>query len=496
MLLTSSWITDTTILIALIGLLIYKYLTRHFDYWEKRNVPYLKPTLLFGNFKDVFTCKLTIQEHLKNLYDKIDAPYFGVFLMDEPLLILKDPKLFKDVLIKDADVFANRRPPTPTHRLMENSVIFMKYPHWKSVRTRLTPVFTPVMLKNMHVEISEITKSMVQYLFKNKKTIDGRGLGKLFSDELIFKCFFGVNLDSFNEKPTPIGSLVKKMNEFSLRNALVQNLSFIKPSWATLLKLDFFSDSSLRFFEDIFKKGMEARNHYDGKPLNYVDFANKGVRELGEGMNASKEMDMSVAGAILFLIAGRDTLNTLLSFTLYELALHESVQTRLRQEIQENIKKYGGITYEGMQDNKYLDMCIKESMRKYPPIPFVDRVPISDYQFEGSGLKLESDKMTVVIPFLAIHRDEKYFPNPESYDPERFAEETVSEGLIYFPFGEGPRACIGRRLAMLSLSIGLSYVLMNFEIERSPETPTKIEFEPKSFPLISKVGLPIKITPL
>ncbi|KAI2474201.1 hypothetical protein C4B38_000269 [Diabrotica virgifera virgifera] len=207
-------------------------------------------------------------------------------------------------------------------------------------------------------------------------------------------------------------------------------------------------------------------------------------------------MDMSVAGAILFLIAGRDTLNTLLSFTLYELALHESVQTRLRQEIQENIKKYGGITYEGMQDNKYLDMCIKESMRKYPPIPFVDRVPISDYQFEGSGLKLESDKMTVVIPFLAIHRDEKYFPNPESYDPERFAEETVSEGLIYFPFGEGPRACIGRRLAMLSLSIGLSYVLMNFKIERSPETPTKIEFEPKSFPLISKVGLPIKITPL
>ncbi|CAG9838968.1 unnamed protein product [Diabrotica balteata] len=494
MLLTSSWIMDTTICISLIILLIYKYLTRYFDYWEKRNVPYFKPTLVFGNFKDVFTFKITIQEQLKKLYDKMDAPYFGVFLFDEPMLVLKDPKLIKDVLIKDSAIFANRRPPTPTHRLMEDSVVFMKYPHWKKVRTRLTPVFTSAMLKNMHTEVSEITKAMVQYLHKNKKTIDGRGLGNIFTDEFIFKCFFGVNLDGFGDKPTSLQPIVTKLNGFSLRNAIVQNLFFVKPSWVKHLKLNFFKDSSLRIFEDIFKQGMKARDHYNGKPLNYVDFANKGVRQLEEGMNVTKEMNTSIAGAILFLIAGKDTLNTLFSFTLYELAVSEYIQTRLRKDIQENIKKYGGITYEGMQDNKYLDMCIKESMRKYPPIPFLDRVPISDYQFEGSDLKLEGDKITVLIPSFAINRDEKYFPNSELYDPERFLEETVPE--CYIPFGEGPRACIGRRLGMLSLAIGLSYVLMNFKIEKSPETPSKIEFEPKSMPLMSKGGLPLRMTPL
>ncbi|XP_072396908.1 cytochrome P450 6j1-like [Diabrotica undecimpunctata] len=493
MLLTSSWLIDTTIFLILIVFLVYKHVTRNSDFWKKRNIPYVKPTLFFGNFYEVFTFKTTIHEQIKKLYDKVDAPYFGIFIFDEPLLVLKDPKLIKDVLIKDAAVFANRRPATPTHPLMEHSVFFLKYPYWKKIRTKLTPLFTTVMLKNMHNDLSEVCKSMTGFLCKHKEVIDGGHIGELFTTEFIFKWFFGANLDCFAENPPPLGKLVQNTNEFSLRNSIVQNLFFIKPSWVTTLKLNFISDTTLKFFEDIFKKGMKARQEYDGKPQNYVDFANKALRDKQNGKEDVMDLEMSVSSAIFFLIAGKDALNTLLAFTLYELSLNENIQNKLREEIRENVQKFNGITYDGIQENKYLEMCVNETIRKYPPIPFIDRMPLSDYTFEGTDLKVQKD-MTVIVPFYALHRDEKHFSNPDVFNPDRFAGD-IEEG-VYIPFGGGPRNCIGKRLGMLGLSVAVSYIVLNFQIEKCPDTPNKLEFDPKSFALISKTGLPIKITPI
>ncbi|XP_072398319.1 cytochrome P450 6k1-like [Diabrotica undecimpunctata] len=496
MLLTSSWITDITIFIAFVSFWAYKYLTRNFDYWEQRKIPYPKPLPLFGNFYEVFTFKMTIHERMKKLYDQIDAPYFGIFILDEPVLVLKDPKLIKDILIKDFAIFCNRRPVVPVQSLMAKAIFFLKNPEWKQVRIKLTPVFTSAMLKNLHNNhLTEICNSMTTFLKKNKGILDGKRVGELFSSELVIKFVYGANSHCFDEKPSAIESVLKNMSAFSLRNAIIQNLYFIKPSWVIILQLNFISESILKFFEGVFKQVMEARSHYDGKPQNFVDFANKALREKQCGKEDVLELQMSISTALSFLIAGKDTLTTQISFTLYEIAMNESIQTKLRNEIKENVKMFGGITYEGVHQNKYLEMCIKETTRKYPAVPFLDRVPIADYKFDGIDLVVEKD-MTVVIPSYALHREEIHFPHSEVYDPERFREDMTSEGLTNIPFGAGPRSCIGKRLGVLSLLVALSYIVYNFKIEKCPETPTKIEFEPKSFALSSKVGLPLKITPI
>ncbi|KAI2474185.1 hypothetical protein C4B38_000256 [Diabrotica virgifera virgifera] len=496
MFLSSSIIMDTTILIVFIGFLIYKYLTRHFNYWTERKIPHPKPIPLFGNFFEVFTFQTTIQESMKKRYDKIKAPYFGIFILDEPLLVLKSPELIKDVLIKDSAIFCNRRPAIPTHPLLAQAVFFLKNPEWKQVRTKLSPVFTSAMLRSLyHNYLIEVCNSMTRFLNKNKEVIDGKRVGELFTSELLFKFVYGVNSHSFEDKTSEIESVVEKMGTFTFRNALIQNLYFIKPSWATTLKLDFISESLMKFFECVFKQGMKARKDYNGKPQNFVDFANKSLKEKESGKQDVLELETSISTAISFLLAGKDTMNTVIGFTLYEIAMNESTQTNLRKEIEENVNKFGGISYEGVHENKYLEMCIKETMRKYPPIPFLDRVPTSDYKFEGTDLVVKKD-MTVIIPFFALHRDENYFPNPELYNPERFENDMASEGLIYIPFGAGPRICIGKRLGTLSLLVALSYIVLNFKIEKCHDTPAKIEFEPKSFPLVSKVGLPLIITPI
>lgn len=83
-------------------------------------------------------------------------------------------------------------------------------------------------------------------------------------------------------------------------------------------------------------------------------------------------------------------------------------------------------------------------MRKYPPLPILNRTCVKDYKFPDSDLIIEKGTR-LVIPVLGIHHDPEYFPEPELFDPERFNEQNKSQipSCAYLPFSEGPRICIG-----------------------------------------------------
>ncbi|KAJ8951062.1 hypothetical protein NQ318_003760 [Aromia moschata] len=95
---------------------------------------------------------------------------------------------------------------------------------------------------------------------------------------------------------------------------------------------------------------------------------------------------------------------------------------------------------------------------------------------------------------LGLHYDEKYYPQPDKYDPERFRDqkEYKENNFSYMPFGVGPRACIGERFGTLSTKLGLVHILSQFKVEKSADTPISMEFEAKSLTLASKGGLPMK----
>lgn len=91
-----------------------------------------------------------------------------------------------------------------------------------------------------------------------------------------------------------------------------------------------------------------------------------------------------------------------------------------------------------------------ESLRLYPPALFLSKICTADYNLppctkSNNGIKLEKDT-PVVIPIYALHRDAKYFPNPEKFDPDRFSDSNKSNILkgSYLPFGEGGRLCLGK----------------------------------------------------
>jgi cytochrome P450 len=119
-------------------------------------------------------------------------------------------------------------------------------------------------------------------------------------------------------------------------------------------------------------------------------------------------------------------------------------------------------------------LYIPETLRKYPPAPSVGRDSKTDYKIPGTD-KIFEKKLQVSIPIYAIHHDAKIYPDPEKFDPDRFAPKEVAKRhpCSFLPFGDGPRVCIGLRFAMTEAKFALTKLLMNFSFtfdsENTPE---------------------------
>lgn len=136
-----------------------------------------------------------------------------------------------------------------------------------------------------------------------------------------------------------------------------------------------------------------------------------------------------------------------MTFTIYELALNQDIQERLREEIIEVLEKNEGeLTYEAIKEMKYLDMVFKESMRKYPVIDRHFRQSTKDYAIPKTNQIIPAGTL-IRVPVNALHNDERFWEDPEKFDPERFSAENVHKivPFSYIPFSDGPRKCIGFR---------------------------------------------------
>lgn len=127
----------------------------------------------------------------------------------------------------------------------------------------------------------------------------------------------------------------------------------------------------------------------------------------------------------------------------------------------------------------------------YSPLPALNRVALEDYVVPGHPKFVIKKDMQVVIPAICIHRDEKYFPNPDKFNPENFSPEQVAlrDSMLYLPFGEGPRNCIGSRFGKMQILIGLSLLLNNFKFSVCEETPVPMKYDKENFMLTPEKGV-------
>ncbi|MCL8016627.1 cytochrome P450 [Streptomyces sp. AS02] len=169
---------------------------------------------------------------------------------------------------------------------------------------------------------------------------------------------------------------------------------------------------------------------------------------------------------LIFLLAGHETTATALAFALHLLARHPEQRRRVRDEVDGVLGGPGGRapTAEDMEELPYLTMVLKEAMRLYPSAPVIGRRSVADAEVDGVLIPAGADLL--VSPWVT-QRHPAYWPDPDRFDPTRFTPEAEAGRPRYawFPFGGGPRACIGQHLSMLESVLGLAVLLREFEFE-------------------------------
>ena len=173
----------------------------------------------------------------------------------------------------------------------------------------------------------------------------------------------------------------------------------------------------------------------------------------------------------LFL-AGHETTALALSWSWYLLATHPEAEKRFHAELDEVLRGRSPEVSD-LPNLKYTDMIAKEALRLYPPAYAVGREAIEDTEIGGYSVP----RKTQLFAFQWVtHRDPRFFERPDEFEPERWASESIQRlpKYAYFPFGGGPRQCIGNYFAMMEIVLLLATIGQRFKFSLLKEHPVEV----------------------
>ncbi|XP_014365966.2 cytochrome P450 6B5-like [Papilio machaon] len=466
---------------------LYIYFTRTFNYWKSRNVVGPKPLPFVGNLKDSFFRRKQAIMVLKDIYDKFPKEkVVGIYRMTTPCLLIRDLDIIKNILIKDFDLFADRGVEFSDEGLGVN-LFHADGERWRVLRNRFTPLFTSGKLKNMLRLMTECGDKFVNYVDEIIQTNAEHRMYPLvqrFTMASISACAFGIDLDK---------NMLKSLQDLDKLVFTVNygtELDMMYPGILKKLNGSLFPKSVNTFFDNLTKTVIKQRG---GVPTNRKDFVDLILelrqKKVIEGTKRNDDEDVKAleltdsiiaAQTFIFYTAGYETSASTIAYMLYELAKNPDVQDRLIAEIDEVLKRHNGeITYECLSDMPYLGQTFDETLRKYPVADLLQRNAKVDYLIPGTDVTVKKGQ-TIVLSGWGIHRDPKYYPNPDKFDPERFSPENERNrhSCAYLPFGAGPRNCLGMRFAKWQSQVCIVKFLSKFRVEPSKNTQFDFEYNP------------------
>jgi cytochrome P450 len=191
--------------------------------------------------------------------------------------------------------------------------------------------------------------------------------------------------------------------------------------------------------------------------------------ETGEGMNDQQLRDEVRA----FILAGHETTAAALAWTWYLLAQHPHIEHRLHTELV-TVLDGRSPTFEDLPKLTYTKMVLEESMRLYPPGWGFERRAVADDEI--GGYHIPADSLVLISPYVT-HRHSAFWEDPERFDPERFTPEPLAgrPRYTYFPFGGGPRQCIGNEFAIVQCQLIIAMVAQTYRLRLVPGHPVEPE---------------------
>ncbi|XP_074273550.1 cytochrome P450 CYP72A219-like [Silene latifolia] len=396
----------------------------------------------------------TVNQHGENSF---------VWYGRKPKVNIMKPEFIREIFMK-YDVFRKQPPGTRS----SFGLVLRDGEDWAKVRKIINPAFHMDKLKNMLPLMEVSVDTMLckwEEMIQGKEVIEVDVYSSLSSmaGDVIARTAFG---SSYEE-----GKRLFELEHESLclKFQVMRSIHNHIPGWRYLpttvnrkiKKLDQETKELVKRLVDNKKRTIKGGDNTSKDDLLSImlESNEKDIEENGLGLS----MEELIAECRLFLLAGKDTTASLLTWTLVLLTQHQDWQTKAREEVLQHFAKDKIPDFEGLTSLKIVNMILHETLRFYPPVPDLSRVIAQDTKLKSISLLHE---MEVNIPTLLVHRDPKNWGDDvNEFNPSRFAKGVSSASNVpgsFMPFGGGPRVCIGQNFALLEAKLALAKILQRF----------------------------------
>ncbi|CAJ1957818.1 unnamed protein product [Sphenostylis stenocarpa] len=419
-----------------------------------------------SNDKDVAPHITTFNHHIVHKFGKNSFVWEG----PTPKVIIMNPEQIKEVFNKIQDFEKPKL--SPTVKLLGSGLANLEGDKWKMHRKIINPAFHLEKLKAMLPIFFEscddmISKWEAMLSSEEKCEIDVWPFVKNLTCDIISRTAFG----SSYEEGRKIFELLQEQAGLIMR----LRTAYIPGSWLLptarnrrMKEIDTNIRGLLKGIINNREKAMKAGEVLNNDLLGILLESNHA--EMLE--NNSKTLAMTSQEVIeecnAFYIAGQETTAVLLLWTMVLLGRHPKWQARAREEVLQVFGKQKP-DYNGLSHLKVVTMILYEVLRLYPPLVYFSRCTKNDVKLGDLSLPAG---VQVSMPILLIHQDRDIWgEDATEFKPERFAEGVAkaTKGQVsFFPFGGGPRVCIGQNFALLEAKMILSLLLQRFSFEISP----------------------------
>jgi cytochrome P450 len=392
-----------------------------------------------------------------------------IFRISSPLgeaTILADPKLVRHVLTEGYSKYQQKsRSYAVLRLLMGNGLVTSEGEFWRGQRKLVQPAFHRRRLDALFAMMVERVQSFATEIEANAATRQPLDLAPPLSQltlDIIARAMFSSDVQT---AAAEVSHHIAVLNEFALQ--------MLRNPWLFLLPrripLPFTRKPvhSLKSLDRIVHGIIRARRE---KPSAHDDLLSMLLaaceEETGRGMTDDQLRDE----VMTIFVAGHETTANAMAWLIYLVSQHPEAENRIRREIAEHWPAEG-LTMQNIGSFIYTRRVIMESLRVYPTIWSIGRRCTEDDEIAGYQIP---KGMNVVVPIFHFHWHPRFWSNPEKFNPDRFISEVDDQ--IYFPFGAGPRSCIGNHFALQELMIMTLVLYRSYRFELEPGF--RVEMDP------------------
>lgn len=491
----------TTVLLTSLTLCLmvhsYRMRRERLRFFVRLGIPGPSPHLIMGNgdlMRNRSLVAIEVMDHWQRLYGQL----YGYFIGPKPYVVVSHLDHIHQVLVKEFHNFVNRPSLGMNLRPLTDTLVYLRDQRWKDVRRVISPTFSGRQMRHISSIVNCCVDILIQVVDDQQHgDIEFHGLFQGLTCQVICKTALNSNVECQRDPQNHFLDALRLFFKSGTSRIIDIAIYFptVKRLMSCLSPCGQFTQSIIDKVQQAIhqhrqnrQQGLEddKKRHIDMLTL-LLESAEASGDDSTNPLDAPRRLDPHgrihyllsdeeiVANAWVFLLGGFETTANTLTYCCYLLAKHPHIQQRVYEEIRQHVQIGQDLEFDVLGQLTYLDQVISETLRMYPPVVLMitrevsNDTQIGDYQLPA-GINIQ-------IPVWQIHHNPDVWPDPYSFDPDRFLPEAKKDRhpMAWIPFGAGPRGCIGLRFALLETKVALAKILTKYRLvpcQRTEETLT------------------------